>query len=336
MSVYVIREKQWTESLSKAFTEYKIYAPTKRSKLPDYELIDEKRFSEISYDCILPVLPLKAFFFPIKENVVKEPETVKRIIIGVRNCDLAALNLLDAVFLDEEFLDIHYKTRRDNTILIGTDCLNIKDTCHCTTYGLEPYPQSNFDLSISPAGEMFYLTVNTARGKDLLQELNLGDLKEIEDLPENVLEKRAEISGRVSAQNSELPDLEGTKEAILNTDDEFWREYASKCVSCGACSVICPTCHCFLLIDREKFEKVKNWDACQYPSFEKVAAGENPLKKLYKRLRNRYECKYIHKPGMFDVLACTGCGRCIEACIGKINKNEIIIAARKRNEYAGK
>ncbi|MBN1949382.1 MAG: 4Fe-4S dicluster domain-containing protein, partial [Candidatus Cloacimonetes bacterium] len=86
-----------------------------------------------------------------------------------------------------------------------------------------------------------------------------------------------------------------------------------------------PTCHCFLLIDRENFEKVKNWDTCQYPAFGRVAAGEDPLHKLFKRLRNRYLCKFVHKPAMFGELACTGCGRCIDACIAGINKNEVLI-----------
>ena len=331
MSVYSISKKEWAESLIRVITDYTIYAPVEKGKNADYRLMKASTVQDISYDCVIPVLPLKAFFFPIKENVVQDPSTQKRIILGVRNCDLMALKLLDAVFLDEDFLDIHYQTRRENTILIGNDCQKIKETCHCTTYGLAPFPEENMDITISPAGELLYLSIFTPKGEALLSKLEAKGLHEVEGLPENVYNKRNAIRNLLQKQNIDLPDQEETKAGILNTDDDFWKEYAAKCVSCGACSVICPTCHCFLLIDREKFEKIKNWDACQYPAFEKVAAGEDPLKRLNKRLKNRYECKYIHKPGMFDVLACTGCGRCIDACIGKIDKNKIIIAACKKD-----
>jgi ferredoxin len=90
--------------------------------------------------------------------------------------------------------------------------------------------------------------------------------------------------------------------------------------------VICPSCNCFLLLDRKPFEKVRNWDACQYPSFERVAGGEDPLKRHWVRFQNRYLCKFLFKPERFGLLACTGCGRCIDACIGKINKNEVVRA----------
>ncbi|MCF7912316.1 MAG: 4Fe-4S dicluster domain-containing protein [Candidatus Cloacimonetes bacterium] len=331
MSVYSIARQEWAESIFKVSTEYAIYAPVEKFKTVDYELVTAENVSEIAYNGQLPVLPLKAFFFPVKENVGQEPVADKRIIIGVRNCDLMALKLLDAVFLDEEFLDIHYQSRRENTILIGNDCYAIKETCHCTVYGLEPYPQENMDITISPVGEVLYLSVATPKGATLLTKLNMTGLREESELPESVQRKRAVIREKLKNQHKELPGLEETKAGLLKTDASFWQEYAQKCVSCGACAMICPTCHCFLLIDRQNFEKVKNWDTCQYPSFEKVAAGEDPLRRLSKRLKNRYECKYIHKPEMFNALACTGCGRCIDACIGKIDKNQIIIAACKKD-----
>ncbi|MCK4989202.1 MAG: 4Fe-4S dicluster domain-containing protein, partial [Bacteroidales bacterium] len=93
----------------------------------------------------------------------------------------------------------------------------------------------------------------------------------------------------------------------------------------GACSAICPTCSCFLLIDRPGFEKIRQLDTCQYPGFERVAGGEDSLGHLKDRFRNRYMCKYVWKPLKYELKACTGCGRCIEACIGQINKNELFM-----------
>jgi len=122
-----------------------------------------------------------------------------------------------------------------------------------------------------------------------------------------------------------MPGTEKTGTKIRESGKEIWKKYSSKCVSCGACSAICPTCTCFLLIDRPGFEKVKQLDTCQYPAFERVAGGEDPLKELSIRFKNRYMCKYVWKPERLNAIACTGCGRCIEACISKINKNELIM-----------
>ena len=79
------------------------------------------------------------------------------------------------------------------------------------------------------------------------------------------------------------------------------------------------------MIDRPGFEKVRQLDSCQYPGFERVAGGEDALAHLSDRFQNRYMCKYVWKPKKYKLKACTGCGRCIETCIGKINKNELVM-----------
>jgi ferredoxin len=79
------------------------------------------------------------------------------------------------------------------------------------------------------------------------------------------------------------------------------------------------------LVDKPGFEKVRQLDTCQYPGFERVAGGEDALNVLAERFKNRYMCKYVWKPEKYDQKACTGCGRCIEACIGQIDKNELFI-----------
>ena len=132
------------------------------------------------------------------------------------------------------------------------------------------------------------------------------------------------VLNEVQEKNSFLPMTDLTGNLIENSDLTVWEKYAEKCVSCGACATICPTCTCFLLIDKPDFEKVRQIDACQYPGFERIAAGEDPLKRKSHRFRNRYLCKYVWKKESFKSLACTGCGRCIEGCIGKINKNDLI------------
>lgn len=328
MKSYSVSEKQWAEILQRSLHKYNIYAPVQKEKVVDYEEITEPKISCIFYDSIKPVTPLKAFFFPIKENVVCAKKQSPRLILGVPACDLAALDLLDKIFLDKDFLDIYYQENRDNTIIFGKDCYSISDSCHCTAYGLNPYPEKNCDVGMSLANGILYLQPFSEKGEAFLQEAGIADFEQ-KELPAEILEKRKKTSDGLQKQNQSLPNADQTRSGILKDNDGLWQKFAATCVSCGACSTICPTCHCFLLIDRQGFEKIKNWDTCQHPAFERVAAGEDPLRKLYNRLKNRYLCKFVYKPDMFGEIACTGCGRCIDACLGKINKNEVIIEACK-------
>jgi sulfhydrogenase subunit beta (sulfur reductase) len=328
MRTYSVSLKQWVKILSSVTAKYNVFAPLLRYEFLDYELISDNNVELISYNEAKPTTPLKAFFFPIKENVVKEQQNKKRVIFGVPSCDLSALNLLDKIFLDEDFLDTYYKENRENTILIGSDCYEIDNNCHCTSYGINPYPEKNCDISFSLIDHKVTLQVQTKKGEKFLSEFS-NELIEVDNIPAEVEEKRQKIIEKLKLQNEDLPDAEETKKVIMKEGTVIWKKYAKDCVSCGACTVICPSCHCFLLIDKANFEKVKNWDACQYPAFERVAGDEDPLEKIYNRLKNRYLCKFVHKPDMFNEIACTGCGRCIDACIGKISKNELIIEACK-------
>lgn len=328
MKIYSVSEGQWAEALLQLGGKYSIFAPVGNEKTVDYEEIGENNSAEISYQSNTPVTPLKAFFFPIKENVVQAKKHSPRLVVGVPACDLNALALLDKIFLDEEFLDTYYQENRRNTAIIGKDCYQIKSSCHCTTYGMKPYAEKLCDVSMSVADGSIYLQTFTEKGEELIREMDLAD-REIQQLPESVQARRKETVEKLNLQNKELPDNQATRIGILKDNDDLWKDHARTCVSCGACSMICPTCHCFLLIDRQGFEKIKNWDTCQHPAFERVAAGEDPLRKLYNRLKNRYLCKFVYKPDIFGEIACTGCGRCIDACIGKIDKNEVIIQACK-------
>ncbi len=323
MKRYFIRDKLWDERLVEMMREHQIFAPVRKENYTDFEEITAQKISNIYYTGNTPTTPLKAFFFPVKENVVATGQIQPRIILGVSNCDLAALDLLDNIYLGGEFEDPCYKTNRQNTIIFGKDCDEIKESCHCSVYGIKPYSEKNYDVALSVSGENFYLTPLTEKGEVLLEKYKINQ-GAVDSLPETVTELRNRMLTDLQRQNKGIPDEEASRKGIEKENPELWKKHADKCVSCGACSLICPTCHCFLLIDRKHFEKVKNWDACQLPGFSRVAAGEDPLMRLYERLKYRYLCKFAYKPEMFEAIACTGCGRCIDTCLGKINKNVVI------------
>ncbi len=326
MKSFQLTKEDWQKTLQKLTGSYKVLATVDNGDSIDYEVIDDKNTDNIIYNTPKPVTPLKTLLLPVKENVVINKKIHnKNIIIGIPSCDLAGMELLDEIYLDESFIDPYYKNARENSILIGTDCFSTQEHCHCTTYGVNPYPEKNNDLSLVSLNGSILIFVNTDKGAEIAGEIEaVASPAEISSENSRILkEKRESVKGELKRKNAKLPDYKETGKLIGKSKEAIWEKYAKTCVSCGACATICPTCTCFLLIDRPDFEKVRQVDACQYPGFERISAGEDPLGRKHIRFKNRYLCKYVWKPESFKSTACTGCGRCIESCIGNINKNEL-------------
>ena len=321
-----IPRDEWDKAIGRLSLTHDIFAPVSNDFSQDYEFIGPDNISLITYNKPKPVTSLKNFYLPVKENVTSERLKERpRIIIGAPNCDIEGLALLDEIYLDKDFNDPFYRSRRENTLLIASDCKGIQEHCHCLSYGIRPYSASIADLAIIMQEGNMILRIITGKGEDFIK--GISSAADITD--KNILvaveKEHSATESLLSEANKGLPDYKRTGEIVRNARKEIWEKYSLKCVSCGACATICPTCTCFLLIDKPGFEKVKQLDACQYPGFERVAGGEDALHSLHNRFRNRYMCKYVWKPEKFKPVACTGCGRCIEACIGKINKNELFM-----------
>jgi len=321
-----IKKEEWDKSLERLLLSYTIFATVKNDFGLDYEPVDASNIVEISYNKPKPATSLKSFFLPIKENVTAKVQATKpRIIIGAPNCDIAGLEILDEIYLDKDFKDPFYSHRRENTILISADCFNITEHCHCLTYDVKPYSTSGADLAVVHMNDLMLFREITSRGKEFLSQLSFLRESDNKDFAAEIKEKHQYVESALTVSNKGLPDYKTTGSLVEKAGDEVWRKYSSGCVSCGACSTICPTCSCFLLIDKPGFEKIKQTDACQYPGFVRVAGGEDALVETHRRFRNRYMCKYVWKPAKFKPTACTGCGRCIETCIGGINKNKLFV-----------
>jgi len=325
----------WNSYLSSLARKNLIYAPFKEQELVDFKIVEDNP-EDIIYNSPKTLTPLKHFLFSIKENVTVVPSQKKVMLIGAKGCDLAAIDLLDKVFLDPDYPDPYYEARKKNTMIIGTDCYDVYDNCHCTAYDINPYAEKNCDLIVNSIEDEILIAETSEKGEEFLDQMKKGsDIREAsKGLVRKMQKQRDNIKRKLKALNRRIPDSKKTEKIIdksIDRKDKIWKKYASTCVACGACVVSCPTCHCFLLIDLpggpgKKMGKVRTYDACQYPGFEKVAAGVDPLEKHFVRFRNRYVCKFINRPEKYDTIACTGCGRCTDACIGKIDKNEVIRA----------
>jgi ferredoxin len=326
-----IPKREWDERLLQLLSSFDVYAPVDNEFSCDYVKVDADMVPEIVYNKPKPVTPLKKFFLPVKENVTSDAAVSKPVaVVGPPNCDVMALAFLDEIYLDKEYPDPAYKERRENTTLISTDCLSIQEHCHCTSYGIEPSGNDHSDLSLALLEDRMIISIHSKKGESFCESLGFV----VTDEPDQEILKtlkrlQDEVLVQLGDQNGSLPDYRQTGVLVSGADDEVWNRYSATCVSCGACSAICPTCSCFLLIDKPGFEKVRQLDTCQYPGFERVAGGEDALGALSERFRNRYKCKYVWKPEKYTLKACTGCGRCIETCIGQINKNEMFVELSK-------
>jgi sulfhydrogenase subunit beta (sulfur reductase) len=326
MSYFSIKKEEWDKILDQLILSYSVFAAISNEYGQDYELLKPADKPNISYNIPKPATPLKSFFLPVKEDVTNPGDKEKpRIIIGVPNCDIEGLNLLDEIYLDKDYIDIFYSNRRNNTILISSDCFSTREHCHCLTYNIKPYSTRTADLSIVLLEGLIIFRVINDKGEEFIKKIAGAVPVSNDSILKTIENKHKETEELLNNSNKKLPDYQTTGGNIVSAMQDIWEKYSSDCVSCGACTTICPTCTCFLLIDKPGFAKVKQMDACQYPGFERVAGGEDALHELPRRFRNRYMCKYIWKPKKFKSLACTGCGRCIEACIGRISKNELFL-----------
>jgi sulfhydrogenase subunit beta (sulfur reductase) len=324
MQYLSIKKEEWDKAIEQLLLSCTIFAAVDNEFGIDYEMLSASNIGRISYNKAKPSTSLKSFFLPVKENVTSDPLPEKqRIIMGVPNCDIQGLKLLDEIYLDKDFNDIFYKERREKTILISFDCFEKQEHCHCTSYNIKPWATTDADLSAIWIENEIILRIISDKGNyfsnqfSQIRSLDNGEISSVIDKIHNKAESL------LNQSNQGLSDYKTTGRIVSEAGESIWKKYSASCVSCGACATICPTCSCFLLIDKPGFEKIKQLDACQYPGFERVAGGEDPLGNLPNRFRNRYMCKYVWKPEKFNSIACTGCGRCIEACIGKINKNEL-------------
>lgn len=329
MEKLYIEFKDWQNFLRGKLKEKRIYAPIKsENDIPFYEILNEKNLTDIVYDKARPVEPFKIFLFPFKEKVVPEIENFQEfVVLGVNSCDLKGIEILDKVFKEGEYKDPNYEKRKANILIISLDCKEPYPTCFCSLVGVNPYPSKDFDLNLSKIGNGFIVEIGSEEGLKFLDndsrfyKANDTQIKILEEERERTIEKVKKIN-----ENFKIKELENLKGMFHK---EYWQkiEDIKNCVSCGSCTFNCPTCVCFLLEDISKneiFKKVKIWDSCQFPGYARMASGATPRPSLFERYANRLLCKYWYMKENFKIFGCTGCGRCINGCIGKIDKRKVI------------
>ncbi len=333
-----LSDRGLAELLGKLGEGRRVYLPAGEEL--EYHIEEAQAGSEGNwrFTSVRSVEPLKAVLFPSRQDTgccfSGEGKNGKgrQVVVGAKACDLASLRILDHVFLEGDFEDPDYKARREDLLIISGDCTDAKEVCFCTLFGAKPYPTGNYDLNLSPVDGGYVVECGSDKGKKVMEEQGgLFGQAEEEQVKERE-KKRAALSRKVDEQIKAQGLTFGNKLSKLleekgGPDVELWTKYAANCVECAGCNFICPTCHCFLLCDTEEqqgFRRFRNWDSCQYKNFARVAGGANQRPRRAQRLHTRFEKKFKFFPERIEQFACTGCGRCVEACLGKIDLREIL------------
>ncbi len=288
-----------------------------------------------------PIEPIKIFFYPPSEEVAGIPEVPagkeeKRVLLGVKGCDLESLKTTDHIYRLGENPDPRYFSRRDNTLIISSDCSAPDPACFCLLHGRTCYSQSDFDLNLSPLnGEEILIEIGSEKGERFLQELGKRELREAKSKDLSLRDKnRQECMERLKTLNAPFTHQKPYSEIVRKSNGaQTWKKYGEeRCVQCHACNLGCPTCYCFSFADlpeKEGMKRYKNWDSCLTASFARMASGANPRPFRWERFRYHYYHKFdfLNKELGFD--ACTGCGRCIAGCLGKIDKRQVFLELEK-------
>jgi ferredoxin len=304
----------WLDALTERFA---VIAP----QLVEDELLYRPVTSsqDVVFDFERAVLSPKTFFLPDTQVIF---EVVKRgkefsltepileheqVVFGVRPCDARGLLALDALLLSRPPADTYYAERREKTTLVGLACPRLWDNCFCTSLGGGPDDTCGLDLMFYATDSDYLVQALTEKGSTLLAGLD-----------------SEETDQAAPASDTHGPDVPVLAPEHWGAffDDAYWQHLAERCLSCHACTYVCPTCRCFDVRDDTiasgaglaQMQRLRAWDSCMAPAYRRIAGGHNPRPAKAQRLRNRYYCKFCYSALDFQTLACVGCGRCIAVC----------------------
>ena len=311
--------------LGKWQQEFTVFVPSKASGVSQMTVWDGKDTAFLDRNRNTAIPP-KSNFLPAMEKLFGfrkeagsyklEPadgEPPRQLLFGIHPCDARAIAIIDMVFKDA-YEDRYYLSRRQNTVLVGMTCTSAYDSCFCTSLGFGPADPVDVDIMLTDIGDTFLIEEVTEKGKELLADAK-GVVEATRDDEKKAAAARESASARVSRK---IDTGEISKRLPFVFDDqEFWEKISAKCVSCGICTFLCPTCYCFDINDEmlrsDSGERYRNWDCCSFAVYTKMPV-ENPREEKWRRVRQKVYHKYLFYPELFDIIACTGCGRCIRQC----------------------
>ena len=318
---------QSLEKLYKLLSEKrKVYAPvTADDKQVEYKY--NPPFADVTFDHIRSTLSVKNIVFPKVENLFhytnsKTESTITDIDLskisevvlwGAHPCDTAAFDILRSIFC-WDIKDEFFSKRLDKLVVIGLSCHLSDAYCFCTSVGLAPDSSRGSDILLSKLQNGDYeAAILTEKGN----EIALAS----PELFEPVNSDKALITGVTKKFSHEKV----TERLAVNFEHPFWVANSLRCIGCGACAYVCPTCACFDIQDETRGKngkRYRSWDSCGFGLFTLHTSGHNPREVQSQRWRQRIMHKFSYMPERNESLGCVGCGRCSSDCPVDMNISE--------------
>lgn len=314
----LIRKQSLEKLYNNLSVSRKVYAPV---VAPDKQIEYKYNpgFSDVTFDHIRSTLSVKNVVFPKVENLFyytnsKTESTVKDIDLnsipevvlwGAHPCDNAAFDILRSIFC-WDIKDEFFQKRLDKLVVIGLACHSSDEYCFCTSVGLAPDSARGSDILLSRLqGGDYQADILTEKGEYIVNSNK--------DLFENVSGEKIVLTSVKQKFSHE----QVTGKLAEAFEHPFWIENSLRCIGCGACAYVCPTCACFDIQDEtrgKEGKRYRSWDSCGFGLFTLHTSGHNPRHVQSQRWRQRIMHKFSYMPERNESLGCVGCGRCSSGC----------------------
>lgn len=340
ISEFVVTKDNLLLGIDKALVDYQVAALTSKAGKELYDYITSS--GEITWEYKSTVLPPKKFFFPQDEVILEYTADGKPaakiaakplVLLGVRPCDLNALKMLYEAFADDHG-DPNYLAKHEQTIVIGIDCKKICDKdAFCFKVAAQD-AKGGYDIMLYELASGYAGKVVTTKGRAFINNYLMTEQAQGDEIASFQREKALGFS-----QEQPFKELARFPEIFANNKRHpVWEEEGSRCLSCGSCIMVCPTCYCFDVKDEwqlnlKKGERVRTWDACMLSAFATVGSGENFRHSATARLHHRIDRKFNFLMKKHGQSVCVGCGRCVRACLAEISPKKIAAAIEQEEKY---
>jgi len=313
---------------------------TDRSDKPIYSFEPARSFSDLHLDYATTKIPAKRYFLPYREDLatfsIDQSGWEKKIdynmdrpvvLFGLHTCDINALNKLDKVLMETVYPMPYYAAKRKNMFIIGIECTP-QPFCFCRSMGADT-ALHGFDLFITDIGSNYFIEILSDTAFNVLKTIRTSEPK---DRDHTLYMKK--VSEKSSLFRSTVDTTDLTKILDMEFQSDLWEHWGDRCLSCGSCSAVCPTCYCYgveehISLDLKTAWKTKNLYSCNLVDFAEVAGGHNFREERHVRLKYRYYHKHRGFVEAYEESLCVGCGRCGETCLAGINVPDVIASVRK-------